>query len=123
MKKINFVLFHRSVKFFLFILLFISCIVFESTAQVNVWSDIPASSLAGKRSAENTPLQFRSVSLNQTGLQNLLASVPKESNVTLRNSAAIFSLPTPDGAMQHFRIVESPIMEQGLADKFPEIST
>ena len=123
MKKINFVLFPRNLKFLLFTLFFVNGIAFESGAQVNVWSDIPASSLAGKRSAENTPLQFRSVSLNQTGLQNLLASVPKESNVTLRNSAAIFSLPTPDGAMESFRIVESPIMEQGLADKFPEIKT
>ena len=71
MKKINFVLFPRNLKFLLFTLFFVNGIVFESGAQVNVWSDLPASSLAGKRSAENTPLQFRSVSLNQTGLQNL----------------------------------------------------
>lgn len=33
------------------------------------------------------------------------------------------SLPLPDGKFGRFRIVDSPVMEKGLADKFPDIRT
>ena len=40
-----------------------------------------------------------------------------------RNQPLVISLPMPDGRMENFEVAKSPMMEQGLADKFPEIKT
>src|SRR6185503_20298109 len=37
--------------------------------------------------------------------------------------APIISLPMPDGSMQRFKILDSPIMEEGLAARYPQIRT
>ncbi|MBI1826426.1 MAG: hypothetical protein HYR83_08570 [Planctomycetes bacterium] len=66
------------------------------------------------------PDQFRAVVLNRDNLQALLNTAPLEFS---QRPAAIFQLPKPDGGFSQFKIQESPIMEPGLAAKFPEIHT
>jgi hypothetical protein len=106
---------------FTFIFTFYSII--PANAQVNVWSDIAVSSLEARRAGDAPPVAFRALALNRTAFANFLVSVPKEVNVAARNSQTIITLPMPDGSLQHFRIVESPIMEKALADKYPDIKT
>lgn len=48
---------------------------------------------------------------------------PNEQNLTLAISAAIISLPLPNGSFQDFKVWESSIMEAGLQAKYPEIKT
>lgn len=51
---------------------------------------------------------------------SFLATVPEESNAfKVRSSSYVISLPFPGGGMERFRIVNAPVMEKGLLQKFP----
>jgi len=66
--------------------------------------------------------RFHAASLDLPGMQSLTASAPREQGRAVA-SALTISLPTPDGSFQRFVLEESPIMEEGLAAKHPEIKT
>src|SRR5205085_3999596 len=99
--------------------LFATGIAMPATAQVNVWSDIPASSLMARTAADIIPVKYRGITPNQAVLKDFLFSLPPEKNIPVRNSEKIMALPMPDGSYQNFRVVESPIMEKALSDKYP----
>jgi hypothetical protein len=77
--------------------------------------------LTGKR--QIIPKKYLTFSLNGAGLKDKLFSAPNERSVKINDSQCIVTLPAPDGKMQQFRVVESPIMEPGLASQFPNIKT
>lgn len=90
----------------------------------SLWSDVSESQIRVAQGARTiVPRAYRTLSLNQAALKNISKSFPMESNVPLRNSNSIISLPMPDGSFQNFRVVESPVMEPGLMKKYPEIKT
>lgn len=66
---------------------------------------------------------YAPLTLNMNDIKNYLLTAPDEKNVSLRNSSFIFSIPKPDGSFESFKLVNSPVMEQGLADAFPDIKT
>ncbi len=114
--------FRKSVAFFCTGLLIL---LFQSTAysQNEIWSDIAPASLQKRVADEITPLSFRALELNKGNLKTFLTDTPEESKVNVTNSKKFINLPLPDGSMMQFKIVESLIMEKGLADKFPELKT
>jgi hypothetical protein len=61
--------------------------------------------------------------LNKNALDSILMSAPQEYNTVGQNSTVTLTLPMPDGSFERFAIKVSPIMEPGLAEKFPEIKT
>jgi len=63
------------------------------------------------------------VTLNMVALKEKLKVAPLEDTPDADRNAVVITLPTPEGTFHRFRIVDSPIMEQGLADQFPEIKT
>ncbi|WCL81397.1 zinc-dependent metalloprotease family protein [Saprospira sp. CCB-QB6] len=67
--------------------------------------------------------QYQMVRLNLSGIRDLLAATPMERTPIAAISPTLLSLPLPDGSYETFEIVESPIMEVELAEKFPEIQT
>ena len=69
-----------------------------------------------QRQAAGRPNKFRSLSLDTIHLQSLLRRAPREFTA---GDAPIISLPMPDGSMQRFKIYDSPVMEEGLASRFP----
>lgn len=69
------------------------------------------------------PDKFRAVSLDVNGLKQLLSKVPMEFSEAAQNKPVILSIPMPDGSISRFSIVESPIQENGLMNKFPNIKT
>ncbi|MCE1164968.1 MAG: M12 family metallo-peptidase [Bacteroidetes bacterium] len=107
------------------ILLFVlaSGISFPVFAQSTYWNDIPASQIISSGNRVIIPEKFRTLSLNVPEIKNVLASAPSEDKVRVINSNTILYLPLPGGNYGRFRIVDSPVMEKGLADKFPEIKT
>jgi hypothetical protein len=66
---------------------------------------------------------YRMFQLDQSRLARLLAQAPEEFKEQVRNSPVVIALPMPDGSFSKFSVVESSIMEPGLAKKFPDIKT
>ncbi|MEM7118005.1 MAG: reprolysin-like metallopeptidase [Chloroflexota bacterium] len=92
----------------------------------HVWTDVGASVLrANGRSALSDPLPraYHSLSLNVPMLQRVLEKAPHEFTREAERTAVILTLPLPSGENGRFRIVESPIMAAGLAQKFPSFKT
>lgn len=105
------------------VLIILSACVSVFAQSNNYWNEI--SNLNVQSSGERViiPERFKAFILNNVEMNNLLVSAPHEKNVLAKNSNTIVYLPLPDGKYGRFRIVESPVMEKGLADKFPDIRT
>jgi hypothetical protein len=88
-----------------------------------VWQDVKESSIDSFGERQIVPLKYRAVRLNKRVLSELLDSAPKDSINEAQAEEVIFELPLPDGAFSRFRIVDSPMMEDGLAKQYPEIKT
>ncbi|MFK7771244.1 MAG: reprolysin-like metallopeptidase, partial [Saprospiraceae bacterium] len=101
--------------------LFISLNLFAQ----NPWSDVSKNSIANLHEENFNPLpsEYRVINLNFTDLKKHLENAPMEFTETAKNNPLTLALPMPDGTMQNFEVAKSPMMEQGLADKFPEIKT
>ena len=109
-------------------LLALFLIPFSAAAQVageELWRDVDESFLKTITERDIVPEKYRTLALDLAALDGLLAAAPLENVTDLAQPQAdvILGLPLPDGGFGRFRAVESPIMEPGLAAKFPEIST
>jgi hypothetical protein len=69
------------------------------------------------------PRHFRAAFLDRASLVALTANAPLERSQAARQGAVVIALPDPSGGFQRFALVESPVMEAGLAAKHPEIKT
>lgn len=66
---------------------------------------------------------YRTVAVNQPALQAILAKAPLEFSQQAAETAVVLPLPLPDGTLLSFVIVESPIMQEKLAARYPNIKT
>ncbi|MET0264126.1 MAG: M12 family metallo-peptidase [Duganella sp.] len=69
------------------------------------------------------PQRYHAATLNRAGIESFMASAPRERSIEANVSPLIVSLPHPDGGYQRFSVVDSPVMEEGLAAQHPEIRT
>ncbi len=69
------------------------------------------------------PNHYVTFLLQATDMKNFLSNAPLETTVASRLSSFIIELPTPDGNFNRYTLVESPVMEKGLADAYPNIKT
>lgn len=69
------------------------------------------------------PKAFKLFRLDETALKQYLANAPHERNVSVSASPFLIDFPMPDGSLQKFRVVNAPVMEDGLAAKFPGINS
>ncbi len=114
--------FIKGVSFFVVLILF----TVESFAQSNhsdLWTDINDSGITINGSREIIPQDYRTLELNFIGMAGVLSDAPKESSVKVKQSNYFISLPAPDGEFVTMRIVESPVMEKELAERYPQIKT
>lgn len=75
----------------------------------------------GKR--QIIPQKYVVFKLNGSVLKDALFAAPNEKSVKINESNCIITLPLPNGTFQRFKVVEASIMEQGLANQFPNIKT
>ena len=95
-----------------------------------VWREVDSSALRQADSLLSAD-EYKTFHLDKSLLQTILDKAPLEFNKASAESGAsvsevgavILTLPLPDGTFSRFSIKESPIMEPGLAAKFPDIVT
>jgi hypothetical protein len=91
-----------------------------------LWQDVksaPAATSPTGTRVSIQPSRFRAAVLDRSSMQSLTAAAPLERTAAARQNPTTISLPAPDGGFQRFQIVDSPVMEAGLAAKHPEIKT
>ncbi len=71
----------------------------------------------------NKPTEFKTFSLDFDAARTALREAPLESKTGIRSSNCLVKLPTPEGNLETFRVVESPILPEKLGKKYPGIHT
>src|SRR5450432_3250128 len=108
--------------------------VFPQTNALNgggVWTDVDEQATTAARSPAQqvsslrniTPQVYRTLALNRRALEQLLATTVPEFSMPMETGGVELQLPMPSGEFARFLIQESPIMELGLAARFPELKT
>lgn len=95
-------------------------------AQVNLagfWNDVSESSISAQGTRYIFPAEYRTLELDVQNLSSALNQVPHEDNLKVHRSNFLISFPLPDNSFATFKIVESPVMHEELAAKYPEIKT
>lgn len=87
-----------------------------------IWRSVDEDSFDQSAKHQIVLMAYRTVRLDTAALEHTLAAAPMEF-ARPRDQNPIVSLPMPDGTMQRFRFEESPIMEPGLAAKYPAFKT
>ncbi|MEV4200701.1 M12 family metallo-peptidase [Micromonospora globbae] len=82
----------------------------------------PAPTKAGRKAMVDAE-RLAAYTLDRDALRGALERVPQERARSARQQRQVVSLPAPDGSFQRFELVESPVMEAGLAAAHPEITT
>lgn len=91
---------------------------FRAAAYNGIWQNVDAAHVPSKDGPVMHPLKYYVYSLNTAYLRDVLFSLTEDPA-----SAAVVELPLPDGAFREFRVWQSPMMESGLAAKYPNIRT
>src|SRR6185503_4208747 len=91
-----------------------------------LWRDVNTDKVSSQQQRQTAarPTKYRALNLDTIHLQSLLRRAPREFTPAAKSpDAPIISLPMPDGSMLRFKVLYSPIMEEGLAARFPQIRT
>jgi len=98
-------------------------LIFAQTSPQNLWQEVDESQIVQVGERYIIPQVYRTIKLNVEEMQSFLSGAPLEFSNATRSTVFILDLPMPNGTMQKFSIVESPIMAPELAAKYPEIRT
>jgi subtilisin-like proprotein convertase family protein len=106
-------------------LVFLQLFIFSFLkAQNNFWSDVQETTLrSSTKKRLIVPEKGRTLTLDKSQLRSFLNGAPKEFSLNARSKQAILSIPMPSGGFQNFSIVESSMMEPGLAAILSDVKT
>ena len=90
----------------------------------NLWKPVDGNQLASSKKVNRSsfPRSYALYQLDLTTLKNNLAGAPVR-GVFQGKSNLIIELPNADGILEHYRVMETPIMEPALAAKYPMIKS
>lgn len=95
-----------------------------SVSDDGLWQQIDESAIARSPQARTiVPSQYRTLRLARGQLDAQLAQIPLERDTRIADSNATIYLPTPAGAFNAYRVVESPVMAPALAKLYPQLKT
>ncbi|HAI01015.1 MAG TPA: hypothetical protein DCL98_05885, partial [Flavobacteriales bacterium] len=100
-------------------LAFVVAVSLPMSAQLSFWS--PASQKDRATAPAVEVSTFDAYDLDVARLEAWLAEVPHAAAFEARTSEAVLALPLPNGRVERFRVVNSPIMAPELAARFPDI--
>jgi len=109
--------------FLIALALLFSTAVFSQNKDTKFWSPVKETSVRVAGARQIVPQKFLTFSLNGSELKDKLFKAPLEKNMLLNQSPCIITLPLPNGTVQRFRVVESPVMAEELAAAFPDMKT
>ena len=101
----------------------LSLLISAAAAQSNpkLWQIRDDAALASRPLARTaTPDRYRTFALNKASLRQRLDRAPEEYKGGMPDQ--VIELPMPDGTTAKFRFEHSLVVEQGLADKYPELA-
>ena len=107
----------------------VSFFIFSNSFSTNAqqlkeaWYDVSESSITNQGNRLIIPETYRTLLLNKANLIETLNLAPMEFSIAARDRKIYLNLPYPNGELKKFYILNSPIMEPGLAAKYPEIRT
>jgi len=104
-------------------LLFPLHIVFSQSDSQMFWNSVNELQIVTIGTRYIVPQAYYTVKLDVNGMKNFLSEVSKEFSIESTTKTDFIYLPVPDGSLQKFSILESPIMESALEKKYPEIKT
>lgn len=114
----------KSLSSFFMIIFTVSTIVVNAQQSfTELWNDVSETGLVTNGTRYIIPESYRTLELNFQDLTFALNQVPSENSTSIKNSQFLLSLPLPDNSFATFRVVESPVMEEELAARYPEIKT
>ena len=107
--------------YLLMIALLVSNASFSQTK--SIWKPVKEAELSAeiKIKRNSIPSSFELFELDLSALKTSLGTAPKRD--AKGQSKLIIELPNANGALEHFRVVETPAMEPGLAAKYPMMKT
>lgn len=97
----------------------------SNASNSNYWTDISPSSVNRTNTSSKVyPEKFRALSLNYEAIKSELQKAPVSTVQNFsRMNAIVISVPMPYGNVENFKVVETPMMEDGLAAKYSGIKT
>lgn len=109
-------------KFTLAILLLGSFVITAQTSKIT-WKATEEKSIPVTGKREIIPDKYITYHLDVNGIKDILAQAPLDNTTLIKNSTSIITLPMPDGSIQRFQLVESPVMAEPLQASYPNIRT
>ncbi|MFN0215707.1 MAG: reprolysin-like metallopeptidase [Saprospiraceae bacterium] len=105
------------------ILTLLCAIMFVATSDAqSMWSDMPESSIPATGERRIQPSKYRSVRLDISVLQPVLAAAPQRFSTSAESGNwPLLSLPLPGGGMGRFQLEETPVFHPDLQAKYPQI--
>ena len=87
------------------------------------WSTVNPSSINTTGSRDIVPVVYKTYTTDDIAMKALLWSAPHESEVRPAQSNTIISVPSADGSLDQYRMVQYDMMEAPLAAQYPHIRT
>jgi hypothetical protein len=97
--------------------------ILSAQNNAKLWTRADQPSQAFKENAGKWASKYFAFNASPNEVLNYLEQSPALDLTQVKSSSFVFSVPMPDGKMHAFRLINSPVMESGLAAKYPGITT